>query len=129
MYTPFQSKLRVGVFSGVGTQSCPPKFWSPGSNWGGTIIQSWSDNATNAKCVSLDDTEPARLQLPVGVEAPEAFAADSSSPSDAGRGAQPGPNDGHGVLFNAMINPYAVGPVQSQIRAPLFAARTLHAIR
>jgi sialate O-acetylesterase len=71
------------------------------SNWGGTIIQSWSDNATNAKCppTSLD------LQLPVGVEGPEKFATTASRPT------QPNPNAGYGVLFNAMIYPFAVGPI------------------
>jgi len=76
------------------------------SNWGGTIIQSWSDNATNAKCGKAG-TELLGLELPAGVEAPEKFA---SADGYAARGG-PSPNAGHGVLFNAMINPYTVGPM------------------
>jgi hypothetical protein len=80
---------------------------SPGiisSNWGGTIIQSWSDNATNAKCASLATVEPAELQLPVGVQGPDVFADHMGGNLDVA--AQPGPNAGYGVLFNAMINPF-----------------------
>eukprot|EP00729_Bicosta_minor_P013109 gene13109-31410_t len=78
------------------------------SNWGGTIIQSWSDNATNAKCAATtltDSADPSDNQLPVGVDGPEKFAATPLGSN------QPNPNAGHGVLFNAMIYPFAVGPM------------------
>jgi len=60
------------------------------SNWGGTIIQSWSDNATNAKCGKAG-TELLGLELPAGVEAPEKFA---SADGYAARGG-PSLNAGH----------------------------------
>jgi sialate O-acetylesterase len=76
------------------------------SNWGGTIIQSWSDNATNAKCAaegSAPDATP---------DAAPRNALDYVAPGfEAAVGAGPNPNTGAGVLFNAMINPFAVGPM------------------
>lgn len=69
------------------------------SNWGGTIIQSWSDNATNAQCGGAEEE---KVVLPEGVEAPR---------QPHGDGGGPNPNAGHGVLFNAMIYPYTVGPM------------------
>ena len=77
------------------------------SNWGGTIIQSWSDNATNAKCSKYEGADPALLTLPHGVHGPEKFTTGWNQKQ--GDGANP--NNGHGVLFNAMINPFTVGPM------------------
>ena len=71
---------------------------------GGTIIQSWMDNSTNAKCKmsgSNAAASPAEL-----FEAPLAFA-DPTYNASAG----PNPNTGFGVLYNAMINPFTVGPM------------------
>ena len=45
------------------------------SNWGGTIIESWSDNATNAKC-SEQRRKEAGAARPEGVEGPEAFGVE-----------------------------------------------------
>lgn len=73
--------------------TCPPVR----TQWGGTIIESWSDNATNAKCGKFGGPAP----LPASVEPPEEFALSAG----------PNPNTGHGVLFNAMIHPYTVGPM------------------
>ena len=73
------------------------------SNWGGTIIQSWSDNATNAKCKTSMDAGD--IELPPGVDGPEAFVSNSALVS------YPNPNTGYGVLWNAMINPFTVGPM------------------
>jgi sialate O-acetylesterase len=58
------------------------------SNWGGTIIQSWSDNATNAQCTQAGGA-PSQETL----EAPLAFA-DPAFGASAG----PNPNTGFGVL-------------------------------
>ena len=57
------------------------------SNWGGTIIQSWIDNATNAKC------GPAKAPSQETLEAPLAFADPTF-----GAGSGPNPNTGFGVL-------------------------------
>ena len=74
------------------------------SNWGGTIIQSWADNATNARCMAADvGADPGDIVLPPGVDGPEALGP--------GTGTGPQPNNGHGVLFNSMIHPYTVGPM------------------
>jgi sialate O-acetylesterase len=73
------------------------------SNWGGTIIQSWSDNETNAKCSHMAHEN---LVLPLGVDIPEAFVSSNINAPE-----YPNPNTGYGVLFNAMINPFAVGPM------------------
>ena len=70
------------------------------SNWGGTIIQSWVDNATNAECAAAGAAAE-RTTPPEGLDGPEAF----------GSTAGPNPNTGFGVLFNAMIAPFAVGPL------------------
>ena len=84
------------------------------------------DNATNAKCsVHNQDTKEEELPkyVPVeNVDGPEVYAAakqtnkvQSSRSSSSSRGSssigQPNPNNGHGVLFNAMINPFTVGPM------------------
>ena len=61
--------------------------------------QSWSDNATNAAC---GVTEVADVEPPfAGLDGPEAF----------GSTAGPNPNTGFGVLFNAMIYPFSLGPL------------------
>lgn len=57
------------------------------SNWGGTIIQSWMDNATNAQC------GPAEAPSQETLEAPLAFADPTF-----GAGSGPNPNTGFGVL-------------------------------
>lgn len=72
------------------------------SNWGGTIIQSWSDNATNALCAGKAAPGESS-ELPPGVDGPERFGEAAT--------AGPSPNAGFGVLFNAMINPFTVGPM------------------
>lgn len=83
-----------------------------GSNWGGTIIQSWSDNATNAECSAHAGADPARLKLADGVvDSPEQFADPGHVAAAGVRVGQPSPNNGHGVLFNAMIHPFTVGPM------------------
>lgn len=67
------------------------------SNWGGTIIESWVDNSTNAECVA---TPSATVK-----SAPEGFvnALDYVTPGFEERvGAGPNPNTGYGVLFNAV---------------------------
>ena len=77
------------------------------SNWGGTIIQSWSDNATNAQCAAEGSSPGATPDA----GAPR-NALDYVTPGfEAAVGAGPDPNTGYGVLFNAMINPFAVGPM------------------
>ena len=76
------------------------------SNWGGTIIQSWIDNSTNAQC---QGKEGAPLPAPAAaalLAEPLPFAAPGFS-----AGAGPNPNTGFGVLYNAMIHPFAVGPM------------------
>ncbi len=57
------------------------------SNWGGTIISSWMDNATNAQC------GPAEAPSQETLEAPLAFADPTF-----GAGSGPNPNTGFGVL-------------------------------
>lgn len=69
------------------------------SNWGGTFIQGWMDNATIAKCIP--SAPPSALPAGTG---PEAFQAASAIDG-------PSPYGGHGVLFNSMIHPFAVGPM------------------
>ena len=73
------------------------------SNWGGTIIQSWSDNATTTVCAA-EDAAVAEL-------APRDALSYVTPGFEEAVGAGPDPNNGHGVLFNAMINPFAVGPM------------------
>jgi len=78
------------------------------SNWGGTIIQSWSSNATLASC-GITEGGAADAALPAGAEN---RAADFVSPGFEERvGAGPDPNTGFGVLYNAMIAPFALGPM------------------
>jgi sialate O-acetylesterase len=72
-------------------------------NWGGTRVQAWSTNATNALCnTSVTYGEEAGEDAALLHEAAEAFA----EPLHAG----PGPNNAT-VLYNAMIYPYVVGPM------------------
>lgn len=62
------------------------------------------DNSTNAECkMSSSDGAARTAEL---LEAPLAFA-DPTYNSSAG----PNPNTGYGVLYNAMINPFTVGPM------------------
>lgn len=62
------------------------------------------DNSTNAECkMSSSDGGARTAEL---LEAPLAFA-DPTYNSSAG----PNPNTGYGVLYNAMINPFTVGPM------------------
>ena len=70
------------------------------SNWGGTIIQSWMDNATNAECKASAARAPETLEAPLGFADPSFHAS-----------AEPNPNTGFGVLYNAMIYPFTVGPM------------------
>ena len=93
------------------THACSPRSARPlqvpiglvSSNWGGTIIQSWSDNSTNKLCAAEDAA--------VAKQAPR-NALDFVAPGfEEAVGAGPDPNTGYGVLFNAMINPFAVGPM------------------
>ena len=86
----------------------------------GTIIQSWSDNATNAKCAKFEGADPTPLMseggLPEGVDGPTSFSNDAlmstTTSNDTSKGSPyPSPNTGYGVLFNAMINPFTVGPM------------------
>lgn len=75
------------------------------SNWGGTIIESWVDNATNALC-NANNSFGAPLAdgvLDIG-GGPEKFVS-------PGYHSGPDPNSGHGVLFYAMIYPFTVGPM------------------
>jgi sialate O-acetylesterase len=78
------------------------------SNWGGTIIQSWSNNATNKACGISDANPPS-----VGSGAPAGDSAlDYVTPGFEARvAAGPDPNHGFGVLYNAMIAPLALGPM------------------
>ena len=70
-----------------------------GSNWGGTIIQSWANNETNAAC---GITGP-NATLPAGARN---TALDFVSPGFEERvRAGPDPNHGYGVLYNAMVSP------------------------
>lgn len=76
------------------------------SSWGGTIIQSWVSNATNTAC----GVTGASASLPAGAAN---TAMDFVTPGYEARvGAGPDPNAGHGVLYNAMIAPYTLGPMQ-----------------
>ena len=77
------------------------------SSWGGTIIQSWSDNSTNALCAE-EGSSPASTPAADAPRDAEAYVAPGF---EAAVGAGPNPNTGYGVLFNAMINPFAVGPM------------------
>ena len=78
-----------------------------GSNWGGTIIQSWANNATNAACGITEGS--ANATLPAGARN---SAMDFVSPGFEERvRAGPDPNHGYGVLYNAMIAPFALGPM------------------
>ena len=78
-----------------------------GSNWGGTIIQSWANNATNAACGITEGAENSTLPA----------SADNVSLRFAAPGfeervrAGPDPNHGFGVLYNAMIAPFVLGPM------------------
>lgn len=74
------------------------------SNWGGTIIQAWSTNATNALCNATNDDAAATADLDLHDAAADQFTA-------AGRLADPGPNNAT-VLYNAMIYPFVVGPMR-----------------
>ena len=67
------------------------------SNWGGTTIKSWSDNATNAACNATEGYAAA--------PAAEGYTAHPTVANDPMR------NHGYGVLFNAMIAPLAYGPM------------------
>jgi len=78
------------------------------SNWGGTIIQSWATNATNAACGITRAGAPGS-SLPEGAAN---TAAEYVTPGyEASVAAGPDPNTGFGVLYNAMIAPYVVGPM------------------
>lgn len=75
------------------------------SNWGGTVIQAWSDNATNAECgtESQDDVPVPDSSL--------AHPDEFTTPGYEDRvRAGPGQNN-KTVLFNAMIYPFAIGPM------------------
>ena len=66
-----------------------------------------SDNATNAECPaegSSDASTPA-------ADAPRDALAYVTPGYEAAVSAGPNPNNGYGVLFNAMIAPFAVGPM------------------
>ena len=89
------------------------------SNWGGTFIQSWMDNATNAKCMLARDAAPAlpvwahiaatQHPVPTDVRPPRERPGAFQTKGFVNSG--PDPNIGHGVLFNSMIFPFAVGPM------------------
>jgi sialate O-acetylesterase len=68
------------------------------SNWGGTRSQAWVTNATNALCNTSLTERPEDLEVPEGLEKP-------TMP-----GAGPDPNTAS-VLYNAMVYPYAIGPM------------------
>ena len=80
----------------------------PGSNWGGTIIQSWANNATNAACGITEGA--ANATLPAGAENNDALRFAAPGFEERVR-AGPDPNHGYGVLYNAMIAPFALGPM------------------
>ena len=69
------------------------------SNYGGTTILSWADNATNIACNQTDTVEP------LSDDVSDSFATNASATVG------PNQNNGHGVLFNAMIAPLAYGPM------------------
>lgn len=71
------------------------------SNWGATAIEPWMDPATNALC-NTTDAMGATVPLPP----PLRRSALGSQSVAAG----PQPNT-PSVLFNAMIHPFAVGPM------------------
>lgn len=68
------------------------------SNWGGTVIEAWSSNATLAKCAAVGETATTAT-TPLNLPASRASRVD-----------QPDPNTPT-VLYNAMIYPYVVGPM------------------
>jgi sialate O-acetylesterase len=73
-------------------------------NWGGTRAQAWVTNATNALCntsITVEDEEE------VDAAAAAEVAGTAPSPLESG----PGPNNAT-VLYNAMINPYVIGPMR-----------------
>jgi hypothetical protein len=86
------------------------------TNWGGTVIPSWSDEATNAACgfppnISASAGAPlSPQQQRAGASAADAFAAPGFVAGRL-RGEFPDPNSGHGVLYYAMIAPFAQGPL------------------
>jgi len=75
------------------------------SNWGGTIIQSWSNNATNRAC---NITEAAPTPVSAGGASPLEYVTKGF---EARVAAGPDPNHGYGVLYNAMIAPLVLGPM------------------
>ena len=77
------------------------------SNWGGTIIQSWASNETNTACGITEGS--ANSTLPAGAKNE---ALSFVTPGFEERvAAGPDPNHGYGVLYNAMIAPFALGPM------------------
>ena len=91
------------------------------SNWGGTFIQSWIDNSTNAKCSAVsgvdgkDNHTGGQYSPPaVAMDAsrqPWAFSNTTASAARGTAGQAPSPFNGYGVLFNSMIYPFTVGPM------------------
>ena len=74
----------------------------------GTPIQAWSDNATNAKCGRAASDAPApQLEADLPEPRPSEFV---SAGYEARVRAGPGPGN-KSVLFNAMIAPFALGPM------------------
>ena len=98
------------------------------SNWGGTVIPSWSTNETNSVC-GFPPTPVARGAAAAAAAAASSSASAASAASAAAapsasdafaspvfvrarlRGDMPDPNAGYGVLYNAMILPFAQGPL------------------
>jgi hypothetical protein len=95
------------------------------AQWAGTPIESWSDNATNRACGPNLTSGAPRAHMAVQLHAPPdtrvRVHGSSVSTVDAAseRGALgadseysgPNPISGNGVLFNAMIYPFSVGPL------------------
>ena len=90
------------------------------SNFGGSFIQTWMDNATNAQCQhEIGPPTPARRGMtsapsggPYLPRSAPAASGGGANAADATAGGQGGPDPyaGHGALFNSMIHPFSVGP-------------------